>query len=134
MTKLHHQEVSIPFLKKKVPLVVDTDRHPAMELIKNWGPALKTKIEESCFANYKNKIASVGLNPSLPRIRKPNEVWKHLTVESIRIDACVDNIVVLHIIPAWDIDLQMELCIKDNQIVYAGQFLLYAVDAYPEAK
>jgi hypothetical protein len=123
-------EVLIPFLKKKVPLIVDLDDHPAMNLIKKWGPVLKKKIEEACFANYKNKVASIGMNPSLPRIRKPNEVWKHLEVESIRIDARIDDAIVIHVVPAWDIDLQMELCIKGDRIVYAGQFLMYSVDGY----
>jgi hypothetical protein len=125
-------EVVIPFMKKKVPLVVDVDRHPALELIKKWGPAIKKQIEHACFANYKDKIAAIGLNPSLPRIRKPNEIWKHLEVESIRIDACVDDTIVLHVVPAWDIDLQIELCIKGDQLVYAGQFLLYPVDGYSD--
>jgi hypothetical protein len=123
-------EVKIPFLKKKVPLIVDLDEHPAMDLIKKWGPALKKKVEEACFRNYKDKIASIGMNPSLPRIRKANEVWKHLEIESIRIDARVDDAMVIHVVPTWDFDLQMELCIKGNQIVYAGQFLMRPVDGY----
>jgi hypothetical protein len=134
MTKWHHQEVAIPFLKKKVPLLVDADRHPVLKVIEAWDPGLKTKIEEACFANYAQKMASIGSNPSLPRIRKASEVWKHLTVESLRIDARVDDIVVLHVVPAWDVDLQMELCIKKGQLVYAGQLLLYPVDGYARAK
>jgi hypothetical protein len=123
-------EVLIPFLKKKVPIVVDLDEHPAMELIEKWGPALKKKIEDACFANYQQKIASIGMNPALPRIRKPNEVWKHIEVESVRIDARIDDTVVIHLVPAWDIDLQMEICIKGDRIVYADQFLMYPVDEY----
>jgi hypothetical protein len=126
-------EVRVPFLKKKVPLLVDLDRHPALETIQSWGPAIKKKIEAACFANYKDKIASIGLNPRLPGIRKPSEVWKHLEIESIRIDARVDDAIVLHLVPDWDVDLQIELCIKDEQISYAGQFLLYPVDAYGQA-
>jgi hypothetical protein len=129
MSKSPNQEVLIPFLKK-IPLFVDVGRHRTMEILRRWGPALKKTIEEACFANYKDKIKSIGLNSSIPRIRKANEVWKHLEVESIRIDACVDDTIVLHIVPVWNIDLQIELCIKGDQLVYAGQFLLYPVDGY----
>ena len=129
MPNPRNQEVLIPFLKKKkVPLIVDVNRHPAIKQIKSWGAGTKKLIEEACFANYKDKVASIGLNPSLPRIRKANEVWKHLTVESVQIDACVDDAIVVHLVPAWDIDLQMELCIKGSKLVYSGQFLLYPVD------
>jgi hypothetical protein len=130
MSNAYNSKVLIPFMKRKVKLVVDVHRHPTMELIANWGPAIKKKVEEACFANYKAIIASIGLSPSIPRIRKPNEVWKHLEVESIRIDACVGDVVVLHLVPSWNIDLQIELCIKGDEIVYAGQFLSYPVDAY----
>jgi hypothetical protein len=130
MSKPPNQEVLIPFLKKKIPLIVDVGRHRTMEIITSWGPAIKKTIEEACFANYKDKIETIELNSSIPRIRKANEVWKHLKVESIRIDACVDDTIVLHIVPEWNIDLQIELCIKGDQLVYAGQFLLYPVDGY----
>jgi hypothetical protein len=130
MPKSPNQEVLIPFLKEKIPLFVDIGRHRTMEIIKKWGSTLKKIIEEACFANYKEKIASTGHNSSIPRICKANEVWKHLKVESIRIDACVDDTIVLHLVPEWNIDLQMELCIKGDQLVYAGQFLLYQVDGY----
>ena len=46
-------EVKIPFLKKKVPLIVDLNEHPAMDLIKKWGPALKKKVEEAPAAEAK---------------------------------------------------------------------------------
>ena len=127
-------DVLIPFLKKKVPIIVDLDEHPAIKLIKKWGPGIKKKIEQACYANYQNKIASVGMNPALPRIRKPNEVWKHLEFESVRIDASGTDTIVLHVIPAWDVDLQMELCIKEDRIVYAGQFLQYPVDGYGDRR
>jgi hypothetical protein len=125
-------QVLIPFLKRKVSLLVDVNRHPAMKQIKNWGAGIKKIIEDACFANYKDKVASIGMNPSLPLIRKPNEVWKHLTVESVRLDAVVDNRLVVHLVPAWDIDEQMELCIEGDRLVYSGQFLLYAVDGYKD--
>ena len=127
-------EVLVPFLKKKVPIIVDLDEHPAMNLIKKWGPSLKTKIEDACFANYTKKIASIGMSSALPRIRKPNEVWKHVEFESVRIDARIDDVVVIHLAPAWDVDLQMEICIKGDRIVYAGSFCMYSVDGYEKRK
>ena len=40
------QEVAIPFVKGKVPVVVDIESHPAIKAIAQWGPELKRKIEE----------------------------------------------------------------------------------------
>ena len=122
--------ISLPFLKKKVSLEIDLDRHPVMEMIAGWGAPMKKKIEEACFANYKEKINAIGMNRSLPRLRKPSEVWKHLKVQSVRIDARVDDAAVLYLIPDWDIDLQLEICIENDQIVYCGQVLVYTVDSY----
>jgi hypothetical protein len=99
-----------------------------------WGLGVNAEIERACFAAYQCKVASIGQGPSLPRIRKANEVWNHLQVESVRIDAVVPDSVVLHLVPAWDVDLQLELCIKGKQLVYAGQYLQYPVDGYREAK
>jgi hypothetical protein len=123
-------DVKLPFAKKPVPLIVDVERHPALKLIESWGTKVKPAIAEACFANYQAKIAMIGKNPNLPRIRKASEVWKHLQFESIRIDTAVPDTVVLHLIPAWDIDEQIEICIKKDRIVYAGQFLMYPVDSY----
>jgi hypothetical protein len=131
MSSPERQEVSIPFFKKKVPVVVDLDRHPALDMIAKWGTDLKGKIEDACFANYQEKVASIGLGPSMPRIKKPTDVWKHLEIRHVRIDAGVKDTVVLYVVPAWDIEEQMEWCIKGHdQLVYVGQFLQYPVDGY----
>jgi hypothetical protein len=58
-------------------------------------------------------------------------VWKHLEVRHIRIDPAARDTVVVYVVPAWDIDNQMEWCIKGrDKLVYAGQFLQYPVRDY----
>jgi hypothetical protein len=54
------QEVAIPFVKARVAVVVDFENHPAIEAIAAWGSDPKRKIEEACFADYRDKVASVG--------------------------------------------------------------------------
>jgi hypothetical protein len=124
-------QVKIPFLKVKVPVVVDIDRHPAIELISQWGEGLKNKIADACFAQYRDKVASIGQAPSLPRIRQATEVWKHLEIREVRIDASIPDTVVVYVIPAWDIDEQMEWCTRGrDELVYVDQVLYYRVDGY----
>ena len=77
----------------------------------HWGPDLKRKIEEACFADYRDKVASIGPE-SLPRIRRPNEVWKHLEVRHVRIDPIVKDTVVVYVVPDWDEEVHMEWCIR----------------------
>jgi PP-loop superfamily ATP-utilizing enzyme len=128
------QEVLIPFLKVKVPVVVDLARHPAIECIARWGPELKRAIEEACFANYRNKLASVGPE-SLPHVRRANEVWKQMEFREVRIDPLVNDTVVLYVVPAWDIEEHLELCVRGtDELVYVGQFLGDPVDAYGKLK
>src|SRR5258707_479458 len=79
------QEVTIPFLKAKVPVVVDFENHPAIAAIASWGPELKRKIEQACFKDYRDKVEAIGPE-SLPKIRRPNEVWRHLEIRHVRID------------------------------------------------
>jgi hypothetical protein len=127
------QEVAIPFVKGKVPVVVDFKNHPAIRAIAKWGPDLKRKIEEACFADYREKVASIGPE-SLPRIRRPNEVWKHLEFRHVRIDPTVPDRVVIYVVPAWDEEEHMEWCIRGtDEVVYVGQFLQYPVNAYRNA-
>lgn len=124
------EEVQVPFVKRKVPVVVDFENHPAIKSIAQWGRTLKRKIEEACFAHYRDKVASIGLE-SLPRIRRPNEVWKHLEFCHVRIDPTVKDTVVLYVVPDWDEEEHMEWCIRGtDQLVYLGQFLGYPVGRY----
>jgi hypothetical protein len=124
------QEVAIPFVKEKVPVAVDFENHPAIKAIAAWGPELKRKIEEACFAHYRNKVESIGPE-SLPKIRRPNEVWKHLEFRHVRIDPTVKDRVVVYVVPDWDEEEQMEWCIRGtDRLVYVGQFLGYPVDGY----
>lgn len=127
---MDRDEVKIPFVKEKVPVVVDFQNHHAIEAIPHWGPDLKRKLEEACFAHYREKVDSIGPE-TLPRIRRPVEVWKHLRFQHLRIDPNVPNRVVLYVVPAWDEDEHMEWCIEGtDRLVYAGQFLGYSVDGY----
>ena len=105
------QEVAVPFVKGKVSVWVDFKRHPAIKSIEDWTPALKKAIQDACFTHYRDKVASIGPG-ALPVIRRPAEVWKHLDVREVRIDPTVDDTVVVHVIPAWDEDEQMEWCIR----------------------
>lgn len=131
MSAVDRAQVMIPFMKAKVPVVVDLDRHRAIALISRWGAGLKKKIEEACFASYQDKIESIGMSPGLPTIRRPNEVWKHLEVRHVRIDALVPDTVVVYVVPDWDLSEHIEWCIKgQNQLVYVGQFLGYSVNGY----
>jgi PP-loop superfamily ATP-utilizing enzyme len=130
VTVMPNQEVSLPFVRGKVPVVVDIENHPAIAAIARWGQALKEKIEEACFAHYRDKVDSIGPE-SLPRIRRPREVWKHLEFRHVRIDPNVPDIVVLYVVPAWDEEEHMEWCIRgDDELLYVGQFLQYPVSGY----
>lgn len=127
---MRNQEVAIPFTRGKVPVVVDFENHPAIQAIANWGPVLKRKIEEACFAHYRDKVESIG-PASLPSIRRPSEVWKHLEFRHVRIDPTVQNRVVVYVVPDWDEEEQMEWCIQGtDRLVYLGQFLQYPVAGY----
>lgn len=124
------QEVAIPFVKGKVPVVIDFKNHPAIKTIAEWGLELKRKIEEACFLSYREKVASIGPE-SLPRIRRANEIWKHLEIRHIRIDPSVKDIVVIYVIPAWDESEHMEWCVQGtDKLIYVGQFLAYPVNGY----
>jgi PP-loop superfamily ATP-utilizing enzyme len=133
MVPMLRQEVALPFVKEKVPVVVDFENHPAIEAIARWDPELKRKIEEACFADYRDKVASIGPE-SLPRIRRPNEVWKHLEFRHVRIDPTVKDTVVIYVVPDWDEEEHMEWCIRGtDQLIYVGQFLGYPVNGYRKA-
>jgi hypothetical protein len=124
------QEVAVPFAKGKVPVVVDFENHPAIEAIAQWGPDLKCKIEEACFAHYRDKVASIGPE-SLPRIRRPSEIWKHLEFRHVRIDPTVKDTVGVYVVPEWDEDNHMEWCIRGtSDLVYAGEFVGGPVSVY----
>ena len=124
------QEVAIPYGKRKVPVVVDFKRHPAIGAIAKWGPALRKKIEDACFADYREKVASIGPG-ALPAIRRPAEVWKHLEFRHVRIDPTVPDTVVLYVVPAWDEEEHHEWCVRGaDELVYLGQFLGLPVDGY----
>jgi hypothetical protein len=54
-----------------------------------------------------------------------------LEIQSVRIDGSIPDTAVVHVIPAWDIDEQMEWCIRGrDELVYVGQFVLYHVERY----
>jgi hypothetical protein len=128
------QEIRFPFAKDKVPVVVDFKNHPAIKAIAQWGPELKQKLEEACFANYRDKVASIG-SESLPRIRRAREIWKHLAFRHVRIDPNVKDIVVIYLVPAWDESEHMEWCIQGtDKLIYVGQFLGYPVNGYRNAR
>ena len=127
------QEVTVPFIKGKVPVRVDFERHPAIAAIAAWGPELKRKIADACFADYQDKVSLIGPE-SLPRIRRSAEVWKHLEVREVRIDPTVADTVVVYVVPDWDESEHMEWCIRGtDEVVYVGQFLGYPVDGYDGA-
>jgi Domain of unknown function (DUF6985) len=124
------QEVTMPFVKRKVPVDVDFKNHPAIQSLGKWGPKLKTQIEEACFANYQNKVASLGPE-TLPKIRQPSHVWKHMNVQSVRIDPTVMDRLVVYVVPDWDEDEHLEWCIEGaEKLVYVGQFLGLPVHGY----
>jgi len=94
---------------------------------------LKRKIEDACFADYRDKLEAIGPE-SLPRIRSPKDIWKHLEFCHVRIDPTVKDTVVIYVIPSWDEDEQMEWCIRGtDKLVYVGQFLSYPVNGYGKA-
>jgi PP-loop superfamily ATP-utilizing enzyme len=124
------QEVPNPFAKGKIPVVVEVQNHPAIKGIAEWGSALKRKIEEACFAEYRQKVASIGPE-SLPRIRRASEIWKHIEFKQVRIDPNVTDTVVFYVISTWDQDEHMEWCIRGtDQLIYVGQYLGYPVGGY----
>ena len=123
-------EVVMPFIKRKVPVVVDVENHPAIEALSEWGPALRKEIEEACFADYRDKVDLIGPE-SLPKIRQPSHVWKHMKVQNVRIDPTVPDRLVVYVVPAWDESEHMEWCIQGtDKLVYVGQFRGYSVDGY----
>jgi hypothetical protein len=124
------QEVAMPFVKRRVPVMVDFKNHPAIESLPKWGPKLRKQIEDACFANYQDKLASIGPK-ALPKIRQPSHVWKHMKVQCVRIDPTVPDRIVVYVVPDWDESEHMEWCIEGiNKLVYVGQFLAYPVDRY----
>ena len=122
-------DVKIPFAKVKVQVVLDFDQFPGITAMADWGPNLKREIEEACFNHFRNKVASIGPE-TLPIIRRPADVWKHLEFQHVRIDPAVSEAVVIYVIPAWDQDNHMEWCVRDNRLVYAGEFLGVPVERY----
>ena len=100
--------MTIPFVKGKVPVVVDIESHTAIQAIAQWGPELKRKIEEACLKHYRDKVDSIGPE-TLPRIRSPREVWRHLKIQHVRIDPTVKDRVVVYVLPDWDEEEQMAL-------------------------
>lgn len=95
----------------------------AADLIPTW----------ACFADYRDKVDSIGPE-SLPRIRRPSEVWKHLEFRHVRIDSTVKDTVVIYVVPDWDAEEHMEWCIRGtDQLIYVGQFLGYPVNGYRKA-
>src|SRR5688572_4712678 len=121
------QEVSIPFVKGKVPVVVDFEEHPAIQAIAAWGPELKQKIEEACFADYCDKVEAIGPE-SLPKIRRAKEIWKHVEIQHVRIDPNVKDRVAVYVVPDWDQSEHMEWVIQGtDKLVYVGQFVGWPV-------
>ena len=123
------QSVRIPYAKKPVSVRVEIDKHPALEGIAEWGPELKVSIENACFASYQDKLSMIGPE-ALPVIRRPNQVWKHITIADIRIDPTILDALVVYVIPEWDESEHMEWCIRDGELVFVGQFLDYDIDSY----
>jgi hypothetical protein len=124
------QEVTVPFAKRKVPVLVDFQNHPAIKSLAEWGPKLRKRIEEACFAQYRKKVDSIGPG-LLPKIWQSSQVWRHMKIQSVRIDPAVMNRVVVYVVPAWDIDEHLEWCVEGaHKLVYVGQFLGYPVDGY----
>ena len=120
----------MPFVKRKVPVDVDFKNHPAIQSLAKWGPKLRKQIEEACFANYQEKLASIGAE-ALPKIRQPSHVWKHMKIQSVRIDTTVPDRIVVYVVPDWDEEEHLEWCIEGaDRLVYVGQFLGYPVDGY----
>ena len=120
----------MPFLKRKVPVDVDFKNHPAIQSLPKWGPRLRKQIEEACFANYRDKLGSVGPE-ALPKIRQASHVWKYMKVQSVRIDPTVLDRVVVYVVPDWDESEHMEWCVEGaDKLIYVGQFLGYSVDGY----
>ena len=119
-----NQSVRTPYTPKPVSVTVEIDKHPALIGIASWGADLKKNIEKACFASYQDKEEMIGPE-SLPSIRRPNQIWKHVSIKSIRIDPCVSKAMVVYVIPEWDPEEHMEWCIKNNKLVYVGQVLSY---------
>ena len=88
------------------------------------------QLEEACFAHYRERVASIGPE-SLPRIRRPKEVWKYVAFRHVRIDPMVKDTVVIYVVPEWDEDNHMEWCVQGtNKLVYAGEFVGGPVSVY----
>ena len=109
---------------------VDFKNHQEIRSLHKWGPRLRKQIEEACFADYRDKLGSVGAE-ALPKIRQASHVWKYMKVQSVRIDPTVLDRVVVYVVPDWGESEHMEWCVEDaNKLIYAGQFLGYSVDGY----
>jgi hypothetical protein len=127
--------VLIPWIESaiQVECVLDEvtgEESQALAEISNWTDSLKVAIERACFANYLEKIEDIGVEPpTVPVIKFPAEVWNHIEIESVRAQG--KDLVVVYVVPAWDIDLQQEWCVEGtSKLHYVGQFLDYSPEAY----
>lgn len=125
------QFVRLPFLKNKIPVIVDIQDHPAIEGIENWPKEMKDQLAAACFRSYQDKVKMIGLE-ALSRIRRPSEVWKHLSIRSIQISPVIPDCLLIYVVPAWDESEHMEWCIQKGKVVYVGQFLGYPPDGYAD--
>src|SRR5687768_4370287 len=95
------QFVRLPFLKEKIPVLVEIEDHPAIAKIKDWPKDIKDQLAAACFRSYQDKVASIG-SESLPRIRRAAEVWKHVTIRAVLISPAVPESLLVYVVPVWD--------------------------------
>ena len=127
--------VPFPWINTSVPVDLSStaesgEEHLALENIEKWTDGLRTSIERACFANYLEKVEAIGAEPpTVPVIKRPRDIWRHIEIESVRPQG--RDLIVVYAVPEWDDNLHHEWCIKGtDRLLYVGQFLDYPADSY----
>ncbi|MCO6046726.1 hypothetical protein NG895_22750 [Aeoliella sp. ICT_H6.2] len=124
-----------PWLNVEVKVVDDFteptgEEHLALANMERWSDSLRTRIERACFADYLDKVDAIAATPpTVPVIKRPEHIWRHVEVESVRAQG--PELVVVYAVPEWDIEEQHEWCIHGtDDLIYVGQVLCYYPNGY----
>ncbi|GLQ98675.1 hypothetical protein [Dyella mobilis] len=129
------ETVTFPWLGVSVPVQVDSDfatgeERIALDNIGLWTPSLKISLERACFADYLTKVYEIGAEPpTVPVIKRPQDIWRHITINSVRLEGKAH--VIVYAVPSWHEDLHHEWCIEGTDTLhYVVQFLACSAEGY----
>jgi hypothetical protein len=131
--------VQFPWINASIPVDLTYthltgEEHRALGNMAKWSQGLQNSIERACFANYLEKVEAIGAEPpTVPVIKRPGDVWKHIQIKSVRPQGA--DLVVVYVEPSWDDTLHLEWCIQGtDRLLYVGQVLCYPADGYEGIK